>query len=105
MATIIVENSEEALRVEASPAVSILNALLRAGVRISHLCGGRALCGTCRIRILEGEKYLSPMGEAERIRLSERGPLPEGVRLACQTYTWGNVRIRVLAPGKPKRPA
>ncbi len=103
MAKIIVEGKEgkERREIETSPAVSILNSLLRAGLRISHLCGGRALCGTCRIKILEGERYLSPMGEAERIRLSERGPIPEAVRLACQTYTWGTVTIRVIAPGRP----
>ena len=103
MAKIIVEG-KQIREVETSPAVSILNSLMRAGVRISHLCGGRALCGTCRIKILEGKKYLSPMGEAERIRLSERGPLPDDVRLACQTYTWGTVTIRVIAPGRPGPP-
>ncbi|MFO7850007.1 MAG: 2Fe-2S iron-sulfur cluster-binding protein [Spirochaetia bacterium] len=100
MARIIVEDKKQDT-VETSPAVSILNSLLRAGVKISHLCGGRALCGTCRVKILDGEKYLSPMGDAERTRLTERGPLPKDVRLACQTYTWGTVRLRVLAPGPP----
>lgn len=100
MARIIVEGKERRT-VETSPAVSILNSLLREGVRISHLCGGKALCGTCRVKILDGVKYLSPMGEAERIRLTEKGPLPEDVRLACQTYTWGTVTLRVLAPGRP----
>ncbi|MFP4267625.1 MAG: 2Fe-2S iron-sulfur cluster-binding protein [Spirochaetaceae bacterium] len=99
MARIIVVGKENRT-VETSPAVSILNSLLRKGVRISHLCGGKALCGTCRVQILDGRKYLSPMGEAERVRLTERGPLPEDVRLACQTYTWGTVTLRVLAPGK-----
>ncbi len=101
MARIIVEG-EPRKEIETSPAVSLLNALLRNGVRISHLCGGRARCGTCRVRILEGERFLSPMGEEERIRLTERGPLPEHVRLACQSYTWGTIVIRVLAPGPPR---
>ena len=103
MARIIVDGDPDRT-IETTAAVSILNSLLRGGERISHLCGGRALCGTCRIRILEGERYPSPMGEAERTRLSERGPVPEHVRLACQTYTWGTVRIRILAPGPPPGP-
>jgi adenylate cyclase len=88
---------------EGSPAVSILNVLLRNGVAVSHLCGGKAVCGTCRIRILEGVKNLSPMGEAERVRLlhgRQDGTLPENVRLACQTYARGDVTIQVLAAGK-----
>jgi adenylate cyclase len=85
--------------VEASPAVSILNNLLRAGVKISHLCGGRAICGTCRIRILSGAEHLTPMGAAERRRLEADGTVADDIRLACQTYTRGEVVIRVLAPG------
>jgi len=86
-----------------SAAVSILNILLRNGVAISHLCGGKAVCGTCRIRILEGAEFLSPMKESEKIRLlhgRKDETLPEGVRLACQTYARGDVRIKVLATGR-----
>ncbi len=86
--------------VEASPAVSILNNLLRAGVKISHLCGGRAECGTCRIRVLSGAKYLSPMREAEQRRLETSGAPAEDIRLACQSYTRGDLVIKVLAPGR-----
>lgn len=89
--------------IEASAAVSILNLLLRNAVPISHLCGGKAVCGTCRIKILEGEENLSPMGEAERVRLSKGrsdGQPPAHIRLACQTYTRGPVSIKVLAPGR-----
>ena len=85
---------------EAAPAVSILNNLLRSGVKISHVCGGRAECGTCRIRILSGAEYLSPMREAEHRRLNADGPVGEDIRLACQSYTRGNLVIKVLAPGR-----
>lgn len=90
---------------EGSPAVSILNILLRNGVAVSHLCGGKAVCGTCRIRVLEGEENLSPMREAEKVRLLEGrkdGTLPEHVRLACQTYARGDIKIQVLASGRRK---
>ena len=88
-----------------SPAISILNTLLQNGVRISHLCGGKAVCGTCRIKILEGEEYLSPMQEAERVRLTSgtgKETPPAHIRLACQTYARGNVKIKILAPGTSK---
>ena len=90
----------------ASPAISILNTLLQNGVRISHLCGGKAVCGTCRIKIIEGEEYLSPMGDAELIRLTSgtgKDEPPPHIRLACQTYARGDIKIRILAPGPPRK--
>lgn len=80
---------------ETSAAVSLLNTLLRAGVAIDHRCGGKAQCGTCRIRIIEGAEKLSPIREAERIKLEKFGK-QEGFRLACQTYASGDVTIEVL---------
>jgi adenylate cyclase len=56
------------------------------------------------VRILEGVEFCSPMREAERGRLTRAdGTLPAGVRLACQTYVRGRVRITILAPGAGKK--
>jgi ferredoxin len=99
MATITVRGKKDR-EVQASPAVSILNNLLQAGVKISHLCGGRAICGTCRIRVLSGSDQLTPMRDAEHRRLSADGAVEGDIRLACQTYTRGDVEIRILAPGR-----
>ena len=93
MAQIRVPNSD--VVVKASAAVSILNTLQREGVQIKHVCGGKAICGTCRFKILEGERYLSPVKERERIRLKALGN-PEKVRLACQTYTFGDITIEIV---------
>jgi ferredoxin len=80
---------------EASPAVSILNSLLVAGVRIRHDCGGKALCGTCALRVIEGDRGISPIGSREAERLAAGGR-PEGYRLACQAYAMGDVEIELL---------
>ncbi|MFW5727312.1 MAG: 2Fe-2S iron-sulfur cluster-binding protein [Spirochaetia bacterium] len=93
-------------KIPISPAISVLNTLLQNGVRISHLCGGKAVCGTCRIKILAGEEYLSPMQEAERVRLTSgtgKNEPPPHTRLACQTYARGDIKIKILAPGPNKR--
>ena len=95
-------------KIQISPAVSILNTLLQNGIRISHLCGGKAVCGTCRIKILKGEEYLSPMQEAERVRLTSgtgKDEPPQHTRLACQTYARGDIKVKILAAGvtKPKK--
>ena len=51
--------------VAGSAAVSLLNSLLAAGVGIRHDCGGKALCGTCAVRIARGADSLSPIGPLE----------------------------------------
>jgi ferredoxin len=91
MKKITIKNSGKEL--EASPAVSILNNLLKNGVKIPHVCGGKALCGTCRIRITEADK-ISRMGTEEELRL-KAVKAPEGFRLACQTYAAGDITIEL----------
>ena len=74
------------------------------GVDIEGVCGEKAICGTCKVRIEEGnfEKYgitstrdnLSPMGPTERKFFNLRQE-EEGYRLACQTKIMGDVVIFV----------
>jgi adenylate cyclase len=47
------------------------------------VCGGRARCSTCRVRILEHSQPLPALGEAEARTLRAIGAAPD-VRLACQ---------------------
>ena len=77
-----------------TPAVSILNALLREGLKISHMCGGKAGCGTCRITVVSGMEKLSPVREKEALRLSAVKAGPDQ-RLACQTYAAGDIIIEI----------
>lgn len=80
--------------VEASPAVSVLNNLLRGGVKIAHICGGKAQCGTCRYIVLEGASHISRPQQLERAKLAAIGNPPD-TRLACQSYISGDITIRV----------
>lgn len=81
--------------IPASPVISLLNLLLRQSVPIQTVCGGRAQCGRCLIRILEGAENLNPRGEEEKLRLAalEAG---EDMRLACQSYARGDVSIEIM---------
>lgn len=96
MASIKILNTGQV--VQASAAISILNTLQREGVAIKHVCGGKAQCGTCRYKIVEGERFLSPMNEREKTRLEALGN-PENVRLACQTYAFGDISIEIILTG------
>jgi ferredoxin len=92
MAKIRIMGRDEA--VAASPAISLLNSLLAAGVRVRHDCGGKAICGTCAVRIAEGADGLSPIGTLEAGRLEASGR-PAGFRLACQARAARDVRIEI----------
>ena len=57
--------------------------------RVPHLsvCGGKARCSTCRVRMLVGAERLAPPAEAEAAAAADRrGP---DVRLACQIRPTG----------------
>jgi adenylate cyclase len=92
MAKITVDNFNEA--VIALPGQNILNSLLHHDQPIHTICGGRARCGCCRIRVLEGERGLSPVNEFEKQRLGADA-LAEGWRLACQTHMLRDIRIHL----------
>jgi ferredoxin len=79
---------------ESNSAISLLNTLLVAGLRIRHDCGGKALCGTCAVRVIEGGAGLSPVGgrEAERLAAGDR---PADFRLACQARAARDVEIAI----------
>ncbi|OAT80778.1 ferredoxin [Desulfotomaculum copahuensis] len=55
-------------------------------------CGGKGLCGRCRVRVAEGN--LSPLTEAEK-RLLREEELAAGYRLACQAAVQGPVKVEI----------
>ena len=71
---------------------SLAKAIEDGGVDISHRCGGKARCTTCRVTIA-GE--VPPMGDAERACLEEDGVLGQ-FRLACQIPVTRDLEVDVL---------
>ena len=80
---------------EAGGDESLLDAATRQGVRLPHECtfGG---CGTCRIRLLEGQVAYEEMPLA----LSEE-EAQAGFALACQARACGDLSISVPASAAP----
>jgi len=76
---------------------SLLEALRAAGIPHASVCGGRARCTTCRVRIEHSTSPLPPPEplEADALRRINAG---ENVRLACQLRPTGDVRITPLVP-------
>ena len=71
---------------------NLLELAIEAGVAIPHLCGGRARCSTCRVRIIEGQDGLAERTEPEAAMASKLD-FPDEIRLACQTEINGSVRL------------
>jgi adenylate cyclase len=76
---------------------TILEAVRDAGLPHASVCGGRARCTTCRVRVVEGLAELAPPGRAERQALA-RIEAPVNVRLACQTRPRSNIAVVPLLP-------
>ena len=89
-------------RVEARRGEKILEAALEAGIRIRSLCGGRGLCGRCRVIVRDGGENLSPPSETEKRTLS-KDELSEGFRLACQTEiaSLGDIVVEIPFESQP----
>jgi adenylate cyclase len=72
--------------------VNLLEAMVDAGIDVAHLCGARARCSTCRVRVVEGQDALTGRTEDEAA-MAARLSFPDEVRLACQTDISGSVRL------------
>ena len=77
---------------------SILIALQVNEVPIKTLCGGKAICGQCLVRILKGQQYLSSVQPREALALQRLGADPD-MRLACQTYPGKDIEIEIINYG------
>jgi adenylate cyclase len=69
--------------VEASPGMTLLETSRAFGVPHASVCGGRARCFTCRVKIDEGLDRLPAPNAAESIALRAL-EAPANLRLACQ---------------------
>jgi ferredoxin len=71
---------------------NLLDAVLQTGLGLGQSCDGIALCGFCRVQVLEGLENLTPMGEEERKVLAAQHA-GDDERLACCARVRGPVKI------------
>jgi adenylate cyclase len=64
--------------------LSILEASLRYNVPHASVCGGRARCSTCRIRVIGDHRSLPEPSAREAFVLNRVGATDPSIRLACQ---------------------
>lgn len=85
--------------VEIQQGQTLLEASRAAGVPHASVCGGRARCSTCRVRIVRGREKLPPAEGAESVTLRVIDA-PADVRLACQIRPTADLTVTLVsAPG------
>jgi 2Fe-2S ferredoxin len=74
----------EGAEIEATPGVSICDALLGHGIEIEHACEKSCACTTCHVIVRAGYEGLDPATEKEDDLLDKAWGLELTSRLSCQ---------------------
>ena len=82
------------VRVACNDGQSIFDVARSAGIAIATSCVGKASCGLCRVKIIDGEAYLSPLNAAERRHLGNVYFITK-LRLSCQAQVCGDVVVEI----------
>lgn len=85
-------------RIEVDGKTDLLTAAQKAGIDLVAACGGIGICGTCLVRLMNGE--LTPPTLTERDLLSAN-QLEQGYRLACQASPLTSVRLEIPPESLP----
>ncbi len=86
------KSGREKMRISCKEQESILEALIREGGYIPAPCGGRGTCGTCKIRIKDGELEITSSDQSH----FSAEELEEGYRLSCKAYPKNDCAIELL---------
>ena len=96
----ITVNGNKHLEIEAGS--SLLAALHEHKIPVPSVCGGRGICGTCKVRVLKGA---GPFLPAEQRLLSDN-QRADNIHLSCQVRVSGDIDIEIpeelLAAGQYK---
>ena len=76
---------------------SLMDIMLDAGLYIDNACGGKGLCGKCRVRITKGET--GPVSETES-HILKADEIESGIRLACLLFPESDIEIELLQKEK-----
>lgn len=80
---VLLDNEE--IEIDTRHKGSLLEYFNKHKIVINQSCGGNGTCGTCQIKILQGQSLLNERNETENEMFSDRG-FDASQRLACQTH-------------------
>jgi ferredoxin len=81
--------------INAAPGMTLLEASRAAAVPHAAVCGGRARCSTCRVKVESGLEQLPRPNAAEAVALQAL-EAPANVRLACQLRPTAAMTVTIL---------
>jgi uncharacterized 2Fe-2S/4Fe-4S cluster protein (DUF4445 family) len=76
-------------RIAAEAGESIYQTLKNNGIHLVSSCGGKGVCGKCRIRLIEGRSRVASTGKLRKSDVDEK------FVLACQAFPKGNILIEI----------
>ncbi len=85
--------------VRAAVGMTLLETSQTNNIPHASICGGKARCSTCRVRVLSGLDDQPPASETEQ-RVLKRIGATDNVRLACQLRPCANLAIVPLLPAQ-----
>jgi uncharacterized 2Fe-2S/4Fe-4S cluster protein (DUF4445 family) len=80
---------------------TLLEAAKVLGVDISSVCGGKGLCGKCKVKVVRGIEYLSPLSSSE-LKFLTKEELEANYRLACGAKILTPSEIVVYIPERSR---
>ena len=81
----------EGKEIEVAEGTTLMEAAEKAGVYINNLCGGKGVCGRCRVQITNGRIR----ADKHSISFLTKGEIEEGYALACQTKVDGDMEVLI----------
>ena len=72
---------------------TVLEASRSFGIAHQAMCGGRARCTTCRVRVVEGASHCPAPNDDEQRALDRIAASSESIRLACQLRPVGDIEV------------
>ncbi|MFW9896850.1 MAG: ASKHA domain-containing protein, partial [Candidatus Thorarchaeota archaeon] len=90
--TYIINFEPIGLRIPCMKGDTIFDAAVKAGIPIISYCGGKTICGRCKIRIINGN--VSIINNGEKNLLSEE-EITKNYRLACTMRVLSNLKVEI----------
>jgi uncharacterized 2Fe-2S/4Fe-4S cluster protein (DUF4445 family) len=82
--------------VQVETGTTLMEAAAKAGVHVDNLCGGKGVCGRCRVRVLNGNIH----ADKHSISILSGDEIKEGYVLSCQTRVSSDVEILIPAESR-----
>ena len=89
----------EGVTIRAKKGLKIIEAAEQAGIGIESICGGRGLCGKCRIKIISRKEGMPLTPQEKKILRNEE--IRNGYRLACMVKP--TLDVAVYIPSRSRR--